>query len=176
MPKTLAISPHIVEGLYREALTLSEDVRTAFALSDQLEAPKRPAPRRVSAQTGRGTAAGAANRREQTRLAYSRTGLRTTTRMMHAIAWLLNHRAYFMGEINEMQLRRNGRLAVDLRTTPDCDEAQLSETVLELVERTQTFYERLLRLDENWSLSRDAYPSPTAIQRLRKRIEGRLAS
>lgn len=165
MSKTLAISPHIVEGLYREALALSEDVRARFSLSGQLEA--RP-------QSGARTGENAAH--ERVRIAYSRTGLRTTTRMMHAIAWLLNHRAFFMSEISATQLRRHGHLALDLLDTPDAAEAELSEPTRDLVERTEAFYDRLLRLDERWNLSQSDRPSPSAIQRLRKRIESRIAS
>jgi regulator of CtrA degradation len=36
--------------------------------------------------------------------------LRTTTRIMHCLAWLLNRRAWFAGELTEQQLRRHGRL------------------------------------------------------------------
>ena len=44
------------------------------------------------------------------RVALSCEGLRATTRTMHCLAWLLNHRAYFNGELSEFQLRRYGRL------------------------------------------------------------------
>jgi regulator of CtrA degradation len=81
-----------VEGLYCEALVLSDEVRAAFDLSGRIE------------DTGT---------HEDARIALSCEALRTTTRMMHAVAWLLNHRAYFMGELSEFQLRRYGRLAPD---------------------------------------------------------------
>lgn len=166
MSEMLAISPHIVEALYHEALALSEDVRATFALSGQLENRPRPGSR----------AAEGLDEGERARIAYSRVGLDTTTRMMHAIAWLLNHRAYFMGEMSEVQLRRHGRLASDLRESRNCADAQLSEETERLVARTSAFYERLLRLDQRWRLSQFDDTSPSAIQRLRKRIEGRLAS
>ncbi|WP_368737004.1 DUF1465 family protein, partial [Janibacter hoylei] len=52
------------------------------------------------------------------RLALSTEGLKTTTRMMHILAWLLNQRAYFSGELSEGQVRRNGTLPPDREADP----------------------------------------------------------
>lgn len=76
MSEPTSINPRIVESLYSEALVLSDEVRAAFALSGRIEG--------IGADDDMG------------RIAMSAEGLRTTTRMMHAIAWLLNHRAYFI--------------------------------------------------------------------------------
>jgi regulator of CtrA degradation len=92
MTNTRTINPRIVEGLC-EALVLSDEVRAAFDLSGRIEDTTSNA--------------------NEARIALSCEALRTTTRMMHAVAWLLNHRAYFMGELSEFQLRRYGRLAPD---------------------------------------------------------------
>jgi len=154
MVETLTISPRIIEALYCEALVLSDEVRAAFTLSGRLEV------------------AGADE--DLARAALSAEGLRTTTRMMHAIAWLLNHRAYFMGEISEIQLRRHGRLCVDRRKAEPEQALFLDPAIRDLVGATQRFYERLLRLDAAWRLSSDR-PASSAIQRLRERIEQRLA-
>lgn len=148
----VAINPRIVEALYCEALVLSDEVRNAFTLSGRLE--------RVGVDE------------DLARVALSSVGLRTTTRMMHAIAWLLNHRAYFMGEISEYQLRRHGRLSPDMR---DCDPEQfalLKPEIIRLVETTRCFYDRLLRLDRDWRLT--AQGRSNAIERLCERIEQRL--
>jgi len=155
MSSPATINPRVVEALYCEALVLSDEVRSAFTLSGRLD--------RAYVQD-----------EDLARVALSSEGLRTTTRMMHAIAWLLNHRAYFMGEINELQLRRHGRLSPDML---HCDLQQvtlLEPATAQLVETTRRFYERLLRLDQFWRLTVPAAPS--AIDRLRERIEGRLAS
>lgn len=153
MPEPLAINPRIVEALYCEALVLSDEVRHAFALSGRLES------------------AGAEE--DLARVALSAEGLRTTTRMMHAIAWLLNHRAYFSGEISELQLRRHGRLSAEFRRVEPEQLGLLPAPTVDLVHRTRRYYDRLLRLDEAWRLTGPGQPS--AIQRLRERIEGRLA-
>ncbi|MEE4454150.1 DUF1465 family protein [Novosphingobium resinovorum] len=153
MPITATINPRIVEALYCEALVLSDEVRTAFTLSGRLDAA--------------GMAAGIDG--DAGRVALSSEGLRTTTRMMHAIAWLLNHRAYFMGEISDLQLRRHGRLSPAMRQSDPAHALLLAPETAQLVEITRRFYDRLLRLDQAWRLTSPA--ATGAIQRLRERIE-----
>ena len=90
MSQPASINPRIIDALYGEALLLSDEVRAAFDFAHRLE--------------------DCAVREDAMRIALSCEGLRTTTRMMHAIAWLLNHRAFLAGELSEFQLRRHGRL------------------------------------------------------------------
>ncbi|WP_395393498.1 DUF1465 family protein [Novosphingobium sp. BL-8A] len=155
MSETATINPRIVDALYSEALLLSDEVRHAFAPSGRLG----------------GVPAG---EDDFARVALSSEGLRTTTRMMHAIAWLLNHRAYFMGEISELQLRRHGRLSPVMRQSDARQLAMLAPEVATLVETTRRFYDRLLRLEGSWKLADEKMPS--ALEQLRERIERRLAS
>jgi regulator of CtrA degradation len=150
MPNSATINPRIVETLYHDALLLADEVRHAF---------EQPC---------------GFDNDEPLRIALSSEGLRTTTRMMHAIAWLLNHRAYFAGEMNQFQLRRNGRLSPDLRQSEAAQLARLQPEIVDLVESTQHFYDRLLRLDARWRLFGETQPS--AIERLRERLQRRLAS
>lgn len=148
MSETVAISPRIVEGLYCEALVLAEEVRAAFTLSGRIER--------------------ACNDEDLARVALSCEGLRTTTRMMHAIAWLLNHRAHLNGELSEFQLRRFGQLAPDpLNTDPDAL-LLLGQHQRDVIAATRRFYARLLRLDRNWREARTMQPS--AIERIRARL------
>ena len=150
MGKPASINPRIIEGLYCEALVLSDDVRGAFALSGRMDAA--------------GEAAGEA---DEVRIALSCEALRTTTRMMHALAWLLNHRAYFSGELSEFQLRRYGKLA-------DFPESELERLALldsptrELVTATERFHARLKRLDNGWR--ERSVDEPSAIAALRERL------
>lgn len=158
MSKPVSINPRIVEALYIEALALSDDVRTAFA------------PAAVSPQDDADE--------DKARVALASEGLRTTTRMMHAIAWLLNRRAWCRGEISDLQLRRHGRLSpamiqADLAMIP-----LLPPGAAQAVDATRHFYARLLRIDEAW---RAHSPAATgAIERLRMRLatlpEERVAS
>jgi regulator of CtrA degradation len=146
MAKPANINPRIIEGLYCEALVLSEDVRAAFALSGRMDA---------------------AGEADETRLALSCEALRTTTRMMHALAWLLNHRAYFAGELSEFQLHRYGKL-VDFPESEPERMALLDADTRALIQATERFHARLKRLDNGWRTSDPAQPS--AIAALRERL------
>jgi len=147
MSEPATINPRIIEGLYCEALVLSDEVRHRFTLSGRME------------QAGEDE--------DLARVALSCEGLRTTTRMMHAIAWLLNHRAYFMGELSEFQLRRHGRLTTDNPSDPE-RLTLLDPDTRDLIAATERFYARLVRLDRGWR-QRDVQ-EPSAIARLRERL------
>jgi regulator of CtrA degradation len=148
MAQTADLSPMIIEALYGEALVLADEARAAFDLSGRLTK--------------------ASEDEDLARIALSCEALRTTTRMMHAIAWLLNQRAYFAGDVSEFQLRRHGRLPA---AQPDGDKAQLAllgPELIELSQRTRRFYERIEWLDSAW---RDHFAMhPSAIHRLRDRL------
>ena len=154
MAKTSDISPAIVEALYEEALSLADEARAAFDRGEQWgNWPGVP--------RGEGQA-----------LAFSSEALRTTTRMMHALAWLLNQRAFFRGEMSEFSLRRHGRLP---DPQPEADPAQtelLPPDIRLLVTRTKGFYARLGRLDAAWR--RHFAMEPSAVERLRRRIGARM--
>ena len=148
MSQPATINPRIVEALYCEALVLSDEVRDTFTLSGRIDAVGR--------------------QEDMARIALSCEGLRTTTRMMHAIAWLLNHRAFFSGQLTEFQLRRHGRLSHDLqRSTPE-NLALLEPQVRELIAATDRFYARLMRLDAGWRQVEAERSS--AVARLRERL------
>lgn len=148
------ISPTIVETLYRDALELADEARAAFDMSGRLDM--------VGADE------------ELSRVALSCEALRTTTRMMHAIAWLLNHRAYFAGEMSEFQLRRHGRLPPPQPESDPEQLAMLSPELRMLVGRTQRFYDRVSRLDRAWQ---DRFTMhPAAIHRLRERLGSAVSS
>ena len=154
MTKTASISPAIIASLYEEALLLADEARAAFALAQD---PDLLAPDTYPAAEG------------PARVALSCEALRTTTRMMHAIAWLLNHRAHFAGDLSEFQLRRNGRLPPP---QPEGDPAQLALldlATLDLVDRTRAFYQRIARLDQAWHAGYAMQPS--AVERLRERVD-----
>lgn len=153
MKHTSNINPRIVEGLYCEALVLSDEVRAAFDLSGRIE------------ETGM--------QEDAPRIALSCEALRTTTRMMHAVAWLLNHRAYFMGELSEFQLRRYGRLAPDFPAADPERMQLLKPEIRKLIAATEEFYARLLRIDRSW---RETPPgAPRAIDQLRARLQSAVA-
>jgi regulator of CtrA degradation len=151
MTEPATINPRIIEGLYCEALVLSDEVRAALDLSSPLD--------------GHGAD------HDLARIALSCEALRTTTRMMHALAWLLNHRAYFAGELSEFQLKRYGRLASDAPSADPGRMALLEPGVRKLIEATERFYGRLVRVDREW---REREPH-TPVAELRDRIGSALA-
>lgn len=138
------INQAIIEALYCEALVLADEVRSAFDL--------------VPARAGD---------EDLVRIALSVEGLRTTTRMMHILAWLLNHRAYFCGELSDFQLRRHGILPPDRPSDPD-QLALLEPETCALIADTEAFHGRIARLDAAW---RDRFVvRPAAVHRLRERL------
>ena len=148
MAEPADLSPTIVDMLYGEALTLADEERAAFDLSGRLTA--------------------ASENEDLARIALSCEALRTTTRMMHAIAWLLNQRAYFAGELSEFQLRRHGRLPPARNETPHEHIDAIGPRMAELVDRTRRFYARIERLDHAWRTRFEMHPA--AVHRLRERL------
>ena len=153
MAEPADLSPTIVDMLYGEALSLADEARAAFDLSGRLTA--------------------ASENEDLARIALSCEALRTTTRMMHAIAWLLNQRAYFAGELSEFQLRRHGRLPPPQPEASSDQIALLGPEVEDLIERTRRFYARIERLDMAWRNHFAMHPA--AIHRLRERLGGAIA-
>jgi len=142
------LNRHIVEALYTQALLLADEVRAAFDLSGRLD--------RVS------------ENEELARVAMSCEALRTTTRMMHIIAWLLNQRAFFNGEISELQLRRHGRLPSKTARSDPQQLAFIDPEMRGLVITTERLYARIERLDTAWQ--EQFRTEPSAIHRLRERL------
>lgn len=147
MAGTPSINPRIIEALYAETLVLADEVRAAF-----------DAARRAGETLGAD---------DLTRVALSCEALRTTTRVMHCLAWLLNHRAYFAGELSELQLRRHGRLVASVPPSDPDNCALLTPEMLALVRESERIYARIERLERAW---RVAAPAESAIERLRDRL------
>ncbi|MCL4673680.1 MAG: DUF1465 family protein [Sphingomonadaceae bacterium] len=154
MGKPSDISEPIVESLYSEALVLADEVRAVFDLRP-VEGPDFDG--------------------DRLRLAMSVEGLRTTTRIMHVLAWLLNQRAYLSGQISEFSLRRHGTLPPD-RPSDSENLAVLQPETRALISATEALHARVARLDAAW---REGFSAqPPAVQRLRERLgrELRIAS
>ena len=139
------INPRIVDALYCDALVLADELRTRFG-GDFSMAEDCAA-----------------------RVALSCEGLRATTRTMHCLAWLLNHRAFFAGEISEFQLRRHGRLPA---RSPSGDLSLVPEDAARLVRMSERLFTRIERLEAAWRRGGAEEGGPTAIERLRQRLAG----
>lgn len=140
------IRRQVVEELYEETLLLADEARAVFDLRGR--DPEEKA----------GDAA---------RIALSIEGLRTTTRLMNLLAWLLNQRAYFAGELSEAQVRRCGTLAHDRNSDP-AQMAQLMPATRALIRESERLYARAQRLDGQLR-SEDEHSPARALQ-------GRLSS
>lgn len=149
MARTTNLSRPIIEALYTEALILADDVRAVFALG-----VREP-------EAGADTAM---------RLALSTEGLKTTTRMMHVLAWLLNQRAFFSGELSEGQVLRNGTLPADREADPKALSALEPETC-DLIADTKRLHQRIARLDEAW---RSGFEMASPARAIHSRLERRL--
>ena len=147
-----SLNPRIVEALYAEALGLADNVRARF---ERLR-----------------HSIGAQNSIEEAedlhRVQISCEALRTTTRVMHCLAWLLNHRAHFAGELSELQLRRHGRLIANFPASEAEIVATLPDDVRELVIESERLYERIQRLEQSWRTA--GLSGDSAVRRLRERL------
>lgn len=145
MARPSSLSRPIIESLYNEALVLADEVRAVFAL---------------------GVGEMSRDASDSLRLALSSEGLKATTRMMHILAWLLNQRAYFSGEMTEGQLRRHSQLPNDRPSTPE--DTQLLETpTRDLIEDTIRLHRRIARLDRAW---RDGFSATPDVRQMHERI------
>ncbi|MEL6530788.1 MAG: DUF1465 family protein [Pseudomonadota bacterium] len=142
MARATNLSRPIIEALYGEALVLADDVRAVFALG-----AKDPTD----------------NDDTVVRLALSTEGLKTTTRVMHVLAWLLNQRAYFSGELSENQVRKHGALPPD-RPSDKEQLALLEPETRALIDETERLHRRVARLDEAWRHTLEVSSPVRAIQ------------
>lgn len=149
MTRMTNLSRPIIEALYTEALVLADDVRAVFAL---------------------GTREPEVGEESQVRIALSTEGLKTTTRMMHILAWLLNQRAFFSGELSERQVRQHGTLPPDRKADPAAL-ALLEPETQELIDETEKLHQRIARLDEAW---RSGFEMASPARAIHNRLERRL--
>lgn len=126
---TNTISETVIEDLYIEALSLADEARAVFA-----------APESDDGLTLSGVA------QDEVRLALSIEGLRTTSRVMHVLAWVLNQRAYLSGELTRKQLILHGALAGDRQSEPK-NMAFLELSTRALIRDTERLHARAARLD-----------------------------
>ena len=141
------INHEIIEDLYTEALLLADDARAVFDLK---------------------LGADSDGAHDNVRIALSIEGLRTTTRVMHVLAWLLNQRAYMSGELSETQLRRHNSLPEERPADP-VNLAALEPETRALIRESEDLHARVARLDRDWR-ARDAASAPPV-----QALQGRLA-
>ena len=146
MRGTTDITAFIVEELYCEANVLADEVRAAFApaVSDLMPV-ELPLRRALECE-----------------------GLKTTTRIMHVLAWLLNHRAFLAGQMSDLQWERHTNLPPD--RAPSAEMMDLLDLPTRmLVAETQRLHARVARLDREYR-ARRARTAPS-IDALNDRLE-----
>ncbi|WP_298463830.1 DUF1465 family protein [uncultured Erythrobacter sp.] len=145
MVRTTSLSRPIIEALYGEALVLADEVRAVFALGAKTPANDEDT---------------------MVRLALSTEGLKTTTRMMHVLAWLLNQRAFFSGELSEFQVRKHGALPENRPSDP-VQLKMLEPETCALIDETERLHRRVARLDAAW---RQNYELASPVRAFQERI------
>jgi len=150
------LNPRIIEALYADALVLAEEVRAVF---DRL---RQGPDRRTLLGSNDDPEADLAQ------VQLSCEALRTTTRIMHCLAWLLNHRAYFAGELSELQLRRHGRLIANFPLSDPLQVMALPAEAQRCVQDSERLYARVQRLERAWR--GESTTAGSAIERLRQRL------
>lgn len=128
----------IIEDVYQDTLVLADEARAAFDSRNGFE--------RNALDEG-------------AKIAVSIEGLRTTTRLMHLLAWLLNQRAYLDGELSELQMRQSGRLPSERPALPGMVR-RLDPHTQDIVRQSLHLYERAERLDRDWHAQSGETASP----------------
>jgi regulator of CtrA degradation len=136
-----------VENLYVEAMLLADEAHAAFA-------------------TGRDLGSVRGNAAAQIGLACE--SLKTTTRLMHVIAWLLHRRAMFAGDPgagpNDSAARIGEAVAADWDVCEGFD-----ASLRRIVAASERLFERVAVLEAGWQA-----PAVTPVQGLLARLEARL--
>ncbi|MFC3787023.1 DUF1465 family protein [Sphingopyxis italica] len=136
-----------VENLYVEAMLLADEAHAAFAAERDLGSVRGNA----AAQIG-----------------LACESLKTTTRLMHVIAWLLHRRAMFAGDPgagpNDSAARIGAPVAADWDVCEGFD-----ASLRRIVSASERLFERVALLEAGWEAS-----AVTPVQALLARLEARL--
>lgn len=126
-----ALTVRLVDQLYHEAMDLADETRAYFDSMGQEE-------RRLLAPMAR--------------VVFSCESLKITTRLMHAISWLLVQKAVAAGEMTaEDASRSDRRLGLNTIGVPVGQDDRLSmlpEAARALVARSEDLFERVCRLEQ----------------------------
>ena len=136
-----------VENLYVEAMLLADEAHAAFAAQRDLGSVRGNA----AAQIG-----------------LACESLKTTTRLMHVIAWLLHRRAMFAGDPgagpNDSAARIGEAVAADWGICADFD-----VSVRRIISASERLFERIAMLETGWEA-----PAVAPVQQMLARLEARL--
>ena len=141
------IRSRLVESLYAEAMLLADEARSYFEANPRIDAEVDPI----------------------TRIGMSCEWLKTTTRLMHVIAWLLTQRAVQAGELSETQARVHDRMLGDAVASDGELCRRLPDRARLLIVASEQLYQRALRLQEllHADQASDQGPARALIERVR---------
>lgn len=138
-----ALFSRLIDGLYVEALVMADEARSYF--------DRQGTEDRLRTDT-------------MTRLSFTCESLKVTTRLMHVIAWLMTQKAWQRGEISVDALEDP-----KYRLGPASATDQAALTIMppfarQLVESSQSLYDRVLRLQNQMQASRSRRIGEAAAQ------------
>lgn len=144
----------LIESLYVEAMVLADEARSYFELSPE--------------EQGLG-------KHDDIRIDMSCESLRVTTRLMHSIAWLLNQKAFFAGELSVHQLHSRSRGLGKCTSSDPFVVARLPADAQKLVAETQHLLDRLVRLEKSLEAERLGFVEEQALHPAVLHMQARLA-
>lgn len=136
-----------VENLYVEAMVLADEAHAAFA-----------------AQRDLGGLGGDA----LSQIGLACESLKTTTRLMHIIAWLLHRRAMFAGDPGAGPHDSAARIGEPVLADWNVC-AGFEDPVCRIVAASERLFERIATIEAGWEA-----PAVTPVQQLLARLESRL--
>lgn len=137
-----------VENLYVEAMVLADEAYGCFSVGRDL-----------------GNAAGEAVER----IALACESLKTTTRMMHIIAWLLHQRAMLAGERGASSKDSAATLG-DVLEADHALCARFDPAIQRVVRDSERLFDRVRRLDVQWRDARTHMPVQAMLCELEARL------
>jgi regulator of CtrA degradation len=140
-----------IENLYVEAMVLADEAYGCFSAGREL--------------------GGAIDQATQ-RVALACESLKTTTRLMHVIAWLLHQRAMLAGEAGAGDKDSAARLGDALPADPALC-ASFDPMVQRIIGDSERLFDRVKRLDCQWSADDETAGAP--VQHLLGQLHDRMA-
>lgn len=137
-----------VENLYVEAMVLADEAHAAFAAQRDLGDVRRDGVMQISLAC---------------------ESLKTTTRLMHVIAWLLHRRAMMAGDPGAGPHDSAARIGEPVAADWDVC-AGFDASVRRIIAASERLFERIAGLEAGW----DAPQAATPVQRLLAQLEARL--
>lgn len=137
----LELTTRLLDALYTEAMLLADDARRCFDRNQK--------PGHLSAELS---------------VAFSCESLKVTTRLMHSIAWLLNHKAVCAGELSDADAYDD---VSDLGYAPASDAILVLRFPIEaqtLIAASEDLYCRLQRLNQKMRSTAPAQSEPLAMR------------